>query len=128
METPSKGKKILIVEDEATLQKTLNDLLLQEGYEILTAVDGLRGMELAFDKKPDLILLDIILPKMDGFEVLKKIKENKDTSQIPVIILTNLSSVNDIQKALDLGATTYLVKADFHLSDVLSKIEKIFEK
>lgn len=128
METPNKSKKILIVEDEATLQKTLNDLLSQEGYEVLNAVDGLRGMELAFDKKPDLILLDIILPKMDGFEVLKKIKENKDTSQIPVIILTNLSSVNDIQKALDLGATTYLVKADFHLNDVLSKIEKIFEK
>lgn len=128
METPSKGKKILIIEDEATLQKTLNDLLSQEGYEVLSAVDGLRGMELAFDKKPDLILLDIILPKMDGFEVLKKIKENEDTSQIPVVILTNLSSVNDIQKALDIGATTYLVKADFHLSDVLSKIEKIFEK
>ncbi len=128
METPSKGKKILIVEDEATLQKTLNDLLSQEGYEVLSAIDGPRGMELAFDKKPDLILLDIILPKMDGFEILKKIKENKDTAQIPVIILTNLSSVNDIQKALDLGATTYLVKADFHLSDILSKIEKIFEK
>lgn len=128
MKAPNKGKKILIIEDEATLQKTLNDLLSQEGYEILSAVDGLRGMELAFDKKPDLILLDIILPKMDGFEVLKKIKENKDTSQIPVVILTNLSSVNDIQKALDLGATTYLVKADFHLNDVLSKIEKIFEK
>ncbi len=127
MET-NKNKKILIIEDEATLQKTLNDLLSQEGYEVLSAVDGEKGLELVFEKNPDLVLLDIILPKMDGFEILKKIKENKDTAQIPVIILTNLSGVNDIQKALNLGATTYLVKADFHLNDVLNKIEEIFKK
>lgn len=62
---------------------------------------------------------------MDGFEVLKRIKKDDKISQIPVIILTNLSDISDIQKALDLGATTYLVKADFHIEDVLKKIEKI---
>ncbi len=116
-------KKILVVEDEATLQKALNDVLTQEGYEVLSALDGAAGLDLAKKEKPDLILLDIILPKMDGFDVLKNLK--KEGSEIPVIILTNLSDINDIQKALDLGATTYLVKADFHLEDVLKKVKEV---
>ena len=119
------NKKILVIEDEATLQKALNEILSKEGYEVVSSLDGLRGLELAQKENPDLILLDIILPKMDGFEVLRRIKENDKISKIPVIILTNLSDVNDIQKALDLGATTYLVKADFHIEDVLKKIEKV---
>jgi DNA-binding response OmpR family regulator len=117
-------KKILVIEDEATLQKALNDVLNQEGYDVSSALDGAKGLELAGEENPDLILLDIILPKMDGFEVLKKLKKDENTSNIPVIILTNLSDINDIQKALDLGATTYLVKADFHLEDVLKKIKE----
>lgn len=121
----NKNKKILVIEDEATLQKALNEVLSKDGYEVVSSLDGLKGLELAQGENPDLILLDIILPKMDGFEVLKRIKEDDKTSQIPVIILTNLSDVNDIQKALDLGATTYLVKADFHIEDVLKKIEKV---
>lgn len=119
------NKKILVIEDEATLQKALNEVLSREGYQVVSSLDGLNGLELAQKESPDLILLDIILPKMDGFEVLKRIKENERISQIPVIILTNLSDLNDIQKALDLGATTYLVKADFHIEDVLKKIEKV---
>ncbi len=122
-----KNKKILVIEDEATLQKALNEVLSKDGYEVVSSLDGLKGLELAQGENPDLILLDIILPKMDGFEVLKRIKEDDKTSQIPVIILTNLSDVNDIQKALDLGATTYLVKADFHIEDVLKKIEKVLD-
>ncbi|MCK5122598.1 MAG: response regulator [Candidatus Pacebacteria bacterium] len=121
----SKNRKILVIEDEATLQRALNEVLSKEGYEVVSALDGLKGLELVQRENPDLILLDIILPKMDGFEVLKKIKENGEISKIPIIILTNLSDVNDIQKALDLGATTYLVKADFHIEDVLKKIEKV---
>jgi len=121
----NKNKKILLIEDEATLQKALNEVLVGEGYQVLLATDGQKGLELVQEEKPDLILLDIILPKMDGFEVLKKVKKDDAISQIPIIILTNLSDVNDIQKALDLGATTYLVKADFHLEDVLKKIEKV---
>ena len=121
----SKNKKILVIEDEATLQKALNEVLSNEGYKVVSSLDGLRGLELAQEESPDLILLDIILPKMDGFEVLKRIKKDDKISQIPVIILTNLSDISDIQKALDLGATTYLVKADFHIEDVLKKIEKI---
>lgn len=107
------------------MQKALNDVLAQEGYEVLSALDGAAGLDLAKKEKPDLILLDIILPKMDGFDVLKGLKE--ENSKIPVIVLTNLSDINDIQKALDLGATTYLVKADFHLEDVLKKIKEVLK-
>ena len=121
----NKKKKILVIEDEATLQKALNEVLSRDGYEVVSSLDGLRGLELVKEENPDLILLDIILPKMDGFEVLKRIKEDDKIAQIPVIILTNLSDLSDIQKALDLGATTYLVKADFHIEDVLKKIEKV---
>ena len=123
-EDNNKNKKILVVEDEATLQKALTEALVQDGYNVLNALDGLRGLEIARKEKPDLILLDIILPKMDGFEVLKKLKKDENVSEIPIIILTNLSDASDIQKTLDLGATTYLVKADFHLKDVLKKIEE----
>ncbi len=116
-------KKVLIIEDEATLQKALQEVLVAEGYDILSALDGSRGLEMAREENPDLILLDIILPKMDGFEVLKELKSEEKTESIPVIILTNLSDISDIQKALDLGATTYLVKADFSLEDVIKKVE-----
>ena len=116
-------KKILVIEDEATLQKALNDVLLQEGFEVSSASDGVTGLEIAKKENPDLILLDIILPKMDGFEVLAKLKA--DDENTPVVILTNLSDVNDVQKALDLGATTYLVKADYHLNEVIQKIKEI---
>lgn len=119
-----KNKKILVIEDEATLQKALMEALTQESYDVLSALDGLRGLEMAREEKPDLILLDIILPKMDGFEVLKELKKDESVSEIPIIILTNLSNMSDIQKTLDLGATTYLVKADFHLKDVLEKIKE----
>ena len=126
MEEKSK-QKVLIVEDEATLQKALQEVLTAEGYGVLSALDGLRGIEMAKEENPDLILLDIILPKMDGFEVLKELKSGEKTKLIPVIILTNLSDISDIQKSLDLGATTYLVKADFSLEDVIKKVKDILK-
>src|SRR3989344_3912910 len=86
-------KRILFIEDESALQKTLGDLLSQEGYEVTPALDGEIGLKLAFSKKPDLILLDLIMPKVNGFEVLKKLKETDETKDIPVIVLTNLESV-----------------------------------
>lgn len=118
------AKKILVIEDEATLQKALIDALEQSGYETVSALDGEEGWKFVREEMPDLVLLDIILPKMDGFDVLRNIKSAMETSKIPVIILTNLGDLNNIQKALELGANTYLVKADFHLDDVLKKVEQ----
>jgi DNA-binding response OmpR family regulator len=115
---------ILIVEDEPTLQKALTIALEKEQYRVKSALDGEIGLKLARETKPDLILLDLILPKMDGFEVLEELKKDENTKDLPVIILTNLESSQDIEKALVLGAKTYLVKANYDLKDVIQKVKE----
>jgi len=122
------AKEILFIEDESTLQKTFGKLLRSEGYEMKSALDGESGFRTAKEEKPDLIILDLILPKMNGFEVLAELKKTEETKSIPVIILTNLETMSDINKALELGATTYLVKVNYSLSDVLDKIESTLKK
>jgi len=117
-------KKILFIEDEETLQKTLGEVLKQEGYEIIPALDGKAGLNLLKSEKPDLILLDLVMPKMDGFEVLKRLKADEETKDIPVIVLTNLEGIGDVGKAIELGATTYLVKAQYSLEEVVEKVKK----
>lgn len=118
-------KKILFIEDESVLQKTFDSAFKNEGYEVISALDGETGVNLAKTQKPDLILLDMVLPKLTGFEVLKKLKENPETKRIPVIILTNLERMSDIDKALELGATTYLVKVNYSLDEVIKKVKGI---
>ena len=117
---------ILFVEDEPTLQKTLSLALTQEGYEVKNALAGEIGLQLAreSESKPNLILLDLILPKMDGFEVLEELKKDDNTKDIPVIVLTNLESSQDIERALVLGANTYLVKANYDLKEVIEKVKE----
>lgn len=121
-------KTILFIEDESVLQKTFRDVLEKEGYKIITALDGEVGLRLVKEKKPNLILLDLVLPKMNGFEVLKELKKNKETKDIPVIILTNLERSEDVDRALELGATTYLVKANYELKEVVEKIKKTIKE
>jgi len=121
-------KKILFIEDESALQKTFGEVLTKEGYEMISALDGKTGLRLAKEKKPDLILLDLILPRMHGFDVLKELKEDEKTKDIPIIILTNLENAEDIQKALELGARTYLVKANYTLEEVIRKVKETIEK
>ena len=116
-------KKILFIEDESALQKTFGEILRQEGYEMISALDGETGLRLAKSEKPDLILLDLILPKMPGFDVLKKLKEDNETKDIPVIVLTNLEDIKDVDRAIELGATTYLVKAQYSLEEIVEKIK-----
>ena len=118
------AKKILMVEDEKALQSTLGELLTSEGFALAQAYDGQEGLEMAQSENPDLILLDLRLPKKDGFEVLKELKSDKKTSEIPVIIFTNLETAEDINKALEAGATTYIVKANYGLEDILVKIKE----
>jgi len=125
MQTSNKGKKILFIEDESALQTTFGNMLIKEGYEMIKAMDGKTGLDLAKKEQPDLILLDLILPKMDGFGVLKGLKEDQETKEIPVIILTNLENTGDVQRALELGAMTYLTKANYTLKEILQKIEKV---
>ncbi|SRR6056297_241804 len=122
------NKQILFIEDEQALQKTLGGVIEKEGIKIISALNGENGIKLAQKKQPDLILLDLILPRKDGFEVLKNLKSNEETDQIPVIVLTNLEAMEDIQKALRLGATTYLVKANYEIKEVIKKIKTAFKE
>lgn len=120
-------KKILVIEDETAMRESLKDILESSDYKVETASDGEAGIALIKSFVPDLILLDIILPKKDGFDVLQTIKsdENENKITIPVVLLTNISGMENVQKALDLGATTYLVKADYQLNEILEKVKEI---
>ena len=117
-------KKILVIEDEAMLQRALSEFLIDENFEVVSAMDGEEGISFAKAKKPDLILLDIVLPKKDGYQVLEEIKNDEKTKKIPVILLTNLESAEDIERAFNAGATTYLVKSKYRLEDVVKKIKE----
>ena len=119
------NKKILIIEDDLVLQSSLRDFLSAEGFDTEVAIDGEIGIQKALTEKPDLILLDIVLPKKNGYEVLQEVKANKETATVPIILLTNLGSLSDVEKALELGATTYLVKADYKLDEITKKIKEI---
>jgi DNA-binding response OmpR family regulator len=119
--------KLLIVEDDEVLQKALSDYFSEENFSVLCASDGETGLRIAKSENPDLILLDIILPRKDGYEVIKEIRLNEKMKDTPVVLLTNLGSLNDVEKALNLGATTYLVKADYKLEEIAEKIKTILE-
>lgn len=120
---PSK-KIILLVEDDEFLAELYGTKLGLEGYEVLLANDGEKGLKMIKEKKPNLILLDIILPKLDGFEILKAMRAEKESKEIPVILLTNLSQKDEVKKGLDLGAKDYLIKAHFMPSEVVKKIKE----
>lgn len=117
--------KILIIEDDLTLQKTLQEFLVGEKFEVISAGDGEEGIRMGRQEKPDLILLDIILPKKNGYEVIQELKSDEQAKKIPIVLLTNLGGVHDVEKALELGATTYLVKSDYRLEEVAKKIKEI---
>lgn len=120
-------KKILIVEDDKFLRELIVRKLDEEGYEIAEALDGEEGSKKAKEEKPDLVLLDLILPGIDGFEVLAGIKQDSQTSAIPVIILSNLGQTEDVEKGLKLGAIDYLVKAHFTPGEIIEKVKKALE-
>jgi len=121
------SKKILIVEDDKSLQQLLGDMLESEGFEVVQAYNGEDGSNLAKSENPDIMLLDLRLPKKDGFEVLRELKANTATSSIPVIIFTNLETPENINRAIEAGATNYIVKSNYDLEDILKKIKQILE-
>lgn len=116
--------KILVIEDDKFLRELIARKLREENYEVSEAIDGEEGLRKIEEESPDLILLDLILPGLDGFEVLAKTKEDPQLSQIPVIILSNLGQRDDIERGLRLGAVDYLVKAHFTPIEIIEKIKK----
>ena len=116
-------KKILIIEDEASLRMALFEKFSGEGFEVLTADNGEDGLALAVESVPNLILLDIILPKMNGFEVLNQLSKNDLTKDIDVMILTNLSEAGKVGDIVRRGVSDYLIKADWTLEELSEKVK-----
>jgi DNA-binding response OmpR family regulator len=119
---------ILLVEDDVFLSNIYQKKFEMEGFKISTADNGEKGLADAKRKKPDIILLDVLLPKLDGFAVLEKLKEDPATKEIPVILLTNLGQKDDVEKGLESGAADYLIKAHFKPSEVVDKVKKILQQ
>lgn len=117
-------KNILLVEDEQALLKIYSNKLRNSGFNVSVAITGDEALRKAHTEMPDIILLDLILPGKDGFVVLEELKRSDTTKNIPVVILSNLGQVSDIERGKTLGAIDYLVKADVGLMDLVEKVKK----
>ncbi|MEK7162461.1 MAG: response regulator [Patescibacteria group bacterium] len=118
-------KKILVVEDDTALANQLAGALGQAGLEVTVSNDGETGFRQIQEKHPDLIILDLVLPKKHGFKVLEDLQKNSELKTIPVIILTNLETPQDIERAFSFGAKAYLVKANYSLPEIVKKVQGI---
>ncbi len=125
---PKEKIKILLIEDDPFLLNMYATKFELENFKVVMAEDGEKGLKTAIKEIPDIILLDIMLPQMDGFEVLKGLKEEKSTQAIPVILLTNLSQKEEVERGLSMGANDYLIKAHFMPSEVVDKIKEVLKK
>ena len=121
-------EKILLIEDDKFLRELIIQKLGKEGYDVVEAAEGEAGVVKMAEEKPDLVLLDLILPGIDGFEVLRRIKENVEIASVPVIILSNLGQRDDVEKGMELGAVDYLIKAHFTPGEIVEKIKAILAK
>ena len=126
--TAEKIYKILLVEDDKFLIKLYSEKLVREGFEVSMAISGEEGLTKIEREKPELILLDIILPQKNGFDILSEVKLNPHTKDIPVILLTNLGQDADIKTGMDLGAADYLIKTDFSINDLPERIRRVLAK
>jgi DNA-binding response OmpR family regulator len=120
--------EVLIVEDDVFLRKILATKFGKEGFEVRVAAEGAEALELMREKKPSLLLLDLILPKVSGFEVLTEMRTDVDLKDIPVIVLSNLGQEEDVERATELGAIGFMTKADFSINQVVMKVKEEFAK
>ncbi len=118
------GRNILLVEDDQFLAKILGKTLESNGYNVTYAITGKEGLTKADHADPQLIVLDIILPDIDGFELLGKFKANPRVKGVPVIIVSNLGQEEDVQRGMALGASDYIIKSDLSLNDIVAKVKK----
>lgn len=118
------AKKVLIVEDDESLRKALQHKLTQAKITVVVAVDGSQGLAVAKSERPDLILLDIIMPVMDGLTMLVHLKSDESLAKIPVIFLTNLNDQDKLAEVMSQGVYDYLIKSDLDLDDILDKVKR----
>jgi len=123
----SKGT-VLIVEDQQGFRRVYHDVLASDGYDVLEAEDGEAGWAMIREKKPHVVLLDLGLPKLDGFEVLKRAKADPETKAIPIIIFSVLGEQKDVKKGLEMGASDYTVKGFYTPRQILSKIKNLMNQ
>lgn len=128
MKEQNQKRKILMIEDDIFLRKIYRDQLTSQGFEFSEATNGIEGLHKIMSDKPDLILLDLMLPMKNGFDVLSEIKSNPVIKDIPVIILTNLGQESDIKEGLALGAIDYIIKSESRLSEVIQRIKNCLTK
>ena len=123
-------KIILLVEDEVPMLNVLNDTLAQNGFESIKAKDGEQGLALALKEHPSLILLDVFMPKMDGLELMDKLRQDEWGKSVPVIVLTNISPDTDetLQAIIKNQPAYYLMKADIKLEDIVEKVKEVLKK
>ncbi|KKQ94325.1 MAG: Two-component response regulator [candidate division CPR2 bacterium GW2011_GWC2_39_10] len=119
---------ILIIEDDPYILKMYELKLGMEGYEVKTAINGKIGVDKVSERKPDLILLDILMPEMDGFEVLEHLKGDPDTKNLPVLVLSNLGQEDHINKAMSFGVQGFIVKSQYTPSQVVDAIKGVIKK
>jgi CheY-like chemotaxis protein len=120
------SKSILLVEDDRFLRKAAESTLRRHGFIVRTAADGEEALQRVRDEVPDLVLLDLIMPKLQGFEVLRILKQDPATSHIPVVVLSNLGQESDVQQALQGGAVAYFIKSNLSLQELVSRVQTIF--
>lgn len=125
---PVKKIKVLIAEDEETLSHMYQVKFEKDGFIVEMAPDGQEALKKAKEFKPDIILLDIIMPQLDGFSVLEQLRKDKNFAEVPIIMLTNLGQSEDVEKGKKLGADDYLVKANCTPMDVVSKVREHIKK
>lgn len=121
-------QRIVLIEDDEFLSEVLYSELTEAGFEVFAAFDGKEGLKQVKEKKPDLVLLDLILPEKSGFEVLEELKKSPETEKIPVIILSLLGEDEDIKRGLKLGALDYIVKSSHAVAEIVKKIKNFFAK
>ena len=121
-------KKVLVIDDDEVFLKTVKNSLGTKNYKVIVAKDGKEGLQITKKEKPDLILLDILMPNIGGMDFLKLIKEDKTLSLIPVLIVSNFSSMNYIDEGIKLGARGYIIKSDESLKTIIDTIESILGK
>ncbi|MBU2595533.1 response regulator [Patescibacteria group bacterium] len=120
--------KILVVDDSPALLELYDFTLSSEGYKVETAKDGVEGLKKVEEFKPDLVLLDILMPNKDGFETLKEMRANKETKETPVLLLTNVDEQSKVEEGLKLGATDYIVKFQQTPNQVVEEIRQVLQK
>lgn len=125
MTTKREKPLILVAEDEVLYGKIYQNKFTKEGFEVVLAKNGLEALEMTREKLPDLLLLDLIMPEMDGFQVLSKLKEDPKTKSVRVIVLSNLGQASDMETAKNLGAEGYFVKSNLSISELVAKVKEL---